>query len=73
MIKTKKNVRDSLKCCRGRKEPDHCGKVTLTQRHRTDRELSLVNSAVSLQQIWLTPAYHQTNTFNHNEAFPIYI
>lgn len=37
-------------CWRRRNEPDHCGKVILTQRHRTDKELPLVNSAVRLQQ-----------------------
>lgn len=38
-----------VECCGGRNEPDHCGKVTVTQRHRTDKELSLVNPAASPQ------------------------
>ncbi len=59
----KKWEKNILERWRGRNEPDHCGKVTLTQRHRTDKELPLVNSA-----IWHTPAYSDTRVHAHTQA-----
>ena len=47
---------------RNRNEPDPCGKVTLTQRHRTDEELCLVKICSEASAVWHTPTCSDTQT-----------